>query len=339
MHQNEIFEEDLLSISKGCEAFIKDLSNARILLTGGTGFLGTWILFSLIDLNKNFSLSCEIVVISRNPEIFLSRYPFLIKIKDLKFVKSDIADLPQDLGNFSHIIHGAADTLSSNKIRETVILGTDNILRNYGNSNVDSLIFLSSGAIYGEQPKSVKKIKEDQEFSDKNSLLEPYAVAKRAAEINILKNKEIKNISIARCFAFLGPFMHFTSQFAIGNFIKSGTEGKDIKLNTDGASIRTFLYAADFSIWILKILLRGKHKLIVNVGSDIEMSIKEAAISVSKAINKDIKVETNSKESTTRMRYVPSIEKAKEELDLEVWTNLDSAIRKTSLWYKQTILS
>ena len=133
--------------------------------------------------------------------------------------------------------------------------------------------------------------------------------------------------------------MHFTSQFAIGNFIKSGAEGKDIKLNTDGASIRTFLYAADFSIWILKILLRGKHKLIVNVGSDIEMSIKEAAISVSKVINKDIKVETNSKESTTRMRYVPSIEKAKEELDLEVWTNLDTAIRKTSLWYKQTILS
>ena len=56
MDQRDIIKDDLLLISERTEEFIKDLIGSRILITGGTGFLGTWILISLVHLNKIFSL-------------------------------------------------------------------------------------------------------------------------------------------------------------------------------------------------------------------------------------------------------------------------------------------
>ena len=70
MDQRDILKDDLLLISERTEEFIKDLIGSRILITGGTGFLGTWILLSLIHLIKLFSLSSEIIVISRSPSKF-----------------------------------------------------------------------------------------------------------------------------------------------------------------------------------------------------------------------------------------------------------------------------
>ena len=339
MDQRDILQDDLILISERTEEFIKDLIGSRILITGGTGFLGTWILISLVHLNKIFSLSCEILVISRSPRSFLSKHPYFVKEKCLTFIEADILKLPADLGSFTHVIHGAADTSFQANAEDVIVEGTSRLLKFYGQSNTHALTFLSSGAIYGEQPLHITSVKEDSSSFEEALNNDPYGSSKRLAEKLILDHQEIKKVSIARCFAFLGPFMHFNRQFAIGNFIKSALEQHQINLNSDGTSIRTFLYAADFSVWILKILLRGENNLIMNVGSDFEISIKEVASLISKVIGNNIEVNINPVKSSNRSRYVPSINKARTTLDLDVWTDLETALKKTSLWYKGTILS
>jgi dTDP-glucose 4,6-dehydratase len=339
MDQRDILKDDLLLISERTEEFIKDLIGSRILITGGTGFLGTWILISLVHLNKIFSLSCEILVLSRSPSSFLSKHPYLIKEKCLTFIETDILKLPSNLGSFTHVIHGAADTSLQANAEDVIVEGTLRLLEIYGQSNTHALTFLSSGAVYGEQPLHITSVTEDCSSFEEGLTNDPYGNSKRLAEKMILDHQEIKRVSIARCFAFLGPFMHFNRQFAIGNFIKSAIEDHQINLNSDGTSIRTFLYAADFSVWILKILLRGKNNLIMNVGSDFEISIKEVASLVSKVIGNNIEVSINPVKSVNRSRYVPSINKARKTLDLDVWTDLETALKKTSLWYKGTIHS
>ena len=339
MDQRDILKDDLLLISERTEEFIKDLIGSRILITGGTGFLGTWILISLVHLNKIFSLSCEILVISRSPRSFLSKHPYLVKEKCLTFIETDILKLPGNLGSFTHVIHGATDTSLQANTEDVIVEGTSRLLKFYGQSNTHSLTFLSSGAVYGEQPQRINSVTEDS-YSFQDSLNnDSYGNSKRYAEELILGHGEIKRVSIARCFSFLGPFMHFNQQFAIGNFIKSAFEGHQINLNSDGTSIRTFLYAADFSVWILKILLRGRNKLIMNVGSDFEINIKEVASLVSKLMGNNIEVSINADRSVNRSRYVPSINKARKTLDLDVWTDFELALRKTCLWYKETIQS
>ena len=339
MDQRDILKDDLLLISETTEEFIKDLIGSRILITGGTGFLGTWILISLVHLNKIFSLSCEILVISRSPSSFLSKHPYLSKEKCLTFIETDILKLPGTLGSFTHVIHGAADTSFQANAEDVIVEGTSRLLKFYGKSNTHALTFLSSGAVYGEQPLHITSLTEDGSSFEEVLTNGSYGNSKRLAEKLILEHQEIKRVSIARCFAFLGPFMHFNRQFAIGNFIKSALEDNQINLNSDGTSIRTFLYAADFSIWVLKILLRGKNNLIMNVGSDFEISIKEAASLVSTVLGNNIEVSVNPVKSANRSRYVPSINKARKTLDLNVWTNLEIALKKTSLWYKGTIPS
>ena len=270
---------------------------------------------------------------------FLSKHPYFAKEKCLTFIKSDIRNLPSNLGSFTHVIHGATDTSLEGTVEEVIIDGTSRLLEIYGNSNIEALTFLSSGAVYGEQPQHITSITEDN-LSFQDSLNNDiYGNSKRRAEELILDHGEIKRVSIARCFSFLGPFMHFNQQFAIGNFIKSALEGHQINLNSDGTSIRTFLYAADFSVWILKILLRGRNKLIMNVGSDFEINIKEVASLVSKLMGNNIEVSINADRSVNRSRYVPSINKARKTLDLDVWTDFELALRKTCLWYKETIQS
>ena len=339
MDQMDILNDDLLLISERTEEFIKDLQGSRILITGGTGFLGTWILISLVHLNKIFSLSCEILIISRSPSKFLSKHPYFAKEKCLTFIKSDILNLPSNLGSVTHVIHGATDTSLQGRVEEVIIDGTSRLLEIYGHSNTESLTLLSSGAVYGEQPQHITSITEDNSFFQDSLNNDIYGNSKRHAEELILDHGEIKRVSIARCFSFLGPFMHFNQQFAIGNFIKSAFEGHQINLNSDGTSIRTFLYAADFSVWILKILLRGRNKLIMNVGSDFEINIKEVASLVSKLMGNNIEVSINADRSVNRSRYVPSINKARKTLDLDVWTDFELALRKTCLWYKETIQS
>ena len=69
--------------------------------------------------------------------------------------------------------------------------------------------------------------------------------------------------------------MCFDRQFAVGNFIKSAVEERQIVLNSDGSSVRSYMYAGDLVVWLLKMLLECPNKVILNTGSDQAMSIKE----------------------------------------------------------------
>ncbi len=339
MAKGEIVQKDLAFICEKSEEFIQGLTNSRVLLTGGTGFLGTWLLLSLLQLNKVFSLKLKVTVLSRDPKSFLSSHPYLSKEENLSFIQGNILDLSKNLGHFSHVIHGAIDSTSSDTLKQTVLDGTNELLSYLESSQLEAFIFLSSGAVYGEQPKQIKYISEQDKFFKSSSELDIYANFKRKAERIILENNAIKNISVARCFSFLGPYMSFSNQFAIGHFIKSIVQENTINLSSDGSSLRTFLYAADFSIWILKILLKSENKAIINVGSDQEINIRDVAFKVSKLEEIDIPINLSSNKPTIRKRYVPSVSKAKEALNLTVWTDFETALEKTYLWYKQTLYS
>ena len=138
-------------------------------------------------------------------------------------------------------------------------------------------------------------------------------------------------VKIARCYAFMGPFLPLDSHFAAGNFIGNKIRGEDIIIEGDGTPFRSYMYSADLVIWLWTILFDGKNNYPYNVGSNQSISITKLAELISKENNsKKMNVIIKSPLSSKPvLRYVPNVNRALDELNLKVYTNIETCIRKT----------
>lgn len=319
------------------------LRKKNVFLTGGTGFIGKWLVESFLHINERLQLQASIHLLSRSPEQFLADYPWLVDRKDFYLVPGDVRSFTYPPGEFSHIVHGAASVAAPDAPLETfdaILAGTNHVLGFAKQCHASRFLFLSSGAVYGKQPPSVERIPESFAGAPATNLAQSaYGEAKRAAEWIAFETGKTQNIDVcsARCFAFVGPYLPLDKHFAIGNFIRDSMQGTPIRIMGDGMPSRSYLYASDLSIWLWTILLKGKKNESYNVGSDESLTILELARLVAKISNRptDVLVANNSLSSTGVERYVPDIEKAKTELGLSILTPLASAITKTMDWIEK----
>lgn len=308
------------------------LNNSNILITGGTGLFGKSILNALIFIRQYFNF--EITILSRNKNNFLLDYPEY-NLEFINFISGDIRNFDCNGKHFDYIIHAAA--LVSAKLEKenpkemySIILGgTKNIINIAKNMNIKKLLFISSGAVYGEQYQSIESFKEDYEGCP----ITYYGKAKKISE-DIFLNSNI-NVSIARCFAFVGPYLNLNIHFAIGNFIRDVIENRDIIIKGDGRPLRSYLYTADLVLWLLTILLKSKNNSIYNVGGGDGISIYDLAKKVSKQVNNytgKIKVLSEANYNYPAPKYLPNNEKIIKELGVKENYTLDEAIKRTIEW-------
>ena len=191
----------------------------------------------------------------------------------------------------------------------------------------------SSGAIYGYVDSS-KLTHIPESYMGAPNPLDPksaYGEGKRISELigTVFSYKTGIRFVNARCFAFAGPYLPINTSFAIGNFIRDKIEGKNIQIK-DGSPRRSYLYAADLVVWLIKILICGKTTVSYNVGSDKSVTIAELADMV-EAIYEN-KHFTSSDCRSLGHCYVPSIDLAKKDLGLRVYTDLETSIKKMIAW-------
>ena len=122
--------------------------------------------------------------------------------------------------------------------------------------------------------------------------------------------------TLARCFAFVGPHLPFDAHFAIGNFIRDAMRGDPIKVK-NGTPYRSYLYAADFAIWLWTVLFKGMPCHPYNVGSDQGITIADLAQIVASTIG--VPTESSPPNLTFPVsQYVPSVEGEASEMGLRV---------------------
>jgi len=342
MHRAEIVESGIRSILHKLDFSAFD--RKRLFITGGTGFFGFWLLAAL-DLLRNEGVDLQVKVLSRDPAKFLENHPRWRNLKWLHFVQGDVKSFDIPVFQFDYLIHAATDTsraahADSLSIFADIVDGSRRVLDYAVRCEVQRALFASSGAVYGPQPVGLDRIPDEAQiacFTNESS--SAYGEGKRVMEFMAgayAEKYQFKSVS-ARCFAFVGPGLALDQHFAIGNFIRDALYENQIRIKGDGRAVRSYLYGADLAIWLLKILIAGDSQSSYNVGSDHYLDTRQLAelIRDELAPGKEIIIEMNrSAELTPRSVYVPSIDKAKKYLDLDVWTQLPAAIRATANYWK-----
>jgi dTDP-glucose 4,6-dehydratase len=305
-----------------------------LLLIGGTGFFGKSILkyfdSNANSLKKKFN---KIIILSRG-KIKIKFNKNLKKFFKLAKINSNI-EHAKTLPKADCIIYAAI--LNDYKKDHAAVKNYLSLAKKYHSKS--KVLYISSGAIYGKQINSITGFRENHlESYKKINFKEGY---KKKYSNTKIKNEELfknfgkigKNVSIARCFSFVGEYLSQDSHYVIGNIIKNILTNNEIEVNADYKVIRSYMYADDLVRWLLKILDNSRKDCpIYNVGSDDVISVHELAISLAKKYDLNINFK-NKKISKKKIdKYSPSIYKAKKELDLKNnYTSLDAIVKTINL--------
>jgi len=223
-------------------------------------------------------------------------------------------------------------------MRDVVVEGTKNVLEYARQHKVKRLLFISSGAVYGNQHSDVSHIPEDYTGSP-NPLnpLNAYGCAKRQAEnlCALYHHQYGVDYVIARCFAFIGPYLPQNAHFAIGNFIRDGINGGPIVVKGDGTTIRSYLYADDLAEWLWTILKKGRTGETYNVGSNEAITIADLAHLVSSCFKTKPEVIIKGKPSGEDDMYVPDVKKVKNELCVSERVKIVDGIKRTITFHRK----
>jgi nucleoside-diphosphate-sugar epimerase len=342
---NPVVLEDMLIISRAALPWEK-LNKKTVLITGGSGFLASYLVQSLLVIRRLYDLDIKIECVVRNVKSATERFQAWAGESDFHIVHQDISEPLKDnfpLADF--IIHSASQaspkyygvdpvgTLRTNSV------GTMYLLEHAIKSHAEKFLFFSSGEVYGVPGDSTQLIGEgNYGYLDPMNVRSCYAESKRIGETmcaSWAKQYGI-NASVVRPFHTYGPSMSLDDGRVFADFVADVIASRDIALKSDGLAMRPFCYLADATIGFLTVLLKGNISEAYNIGNpEAEISIRDLAVLISKLFpERNINIQFNSRESSSEYlnsvvsRANPDISKAKD-LGWNPIFNLEDGFRRT----------
>lgn len=335
-------KDDLLASIENSHIDFLSLRGARIFITGGTGYIGRWLVEALCYANATLSLQLRLTILTRNPKRFTELCPHLTRNACVSLLEGDVRTFSWSGEHFTHLIHAATDVeraVDAVEMFDVTVSGTKRVLDCAAALKVDRLLILSSGAIYGHQQSLQSNYSEALPCSvDVSNPISAYSLGKIATEWlgNVYSSKYGFDVTSARIFGQIGPNIPLNAHFAAGNFIRDAISGKSIIITGDGLSVRTFMYASDLVTWLIAILVRGESRCAYNVGSDQGLTFRELAEAISRAVSGNLGEITVLGQQTRGVAppfYVPDITRASNSLGLSIKVPIERAVAKTVEWY------
>ncbi len=327
-------------------AVLEPLRQARLTVTGGTGFLGTWLLELVAALNRDHGFGIHAAIFSRFPQVFRERHGKLAADRAFTFIAGDVRgpfDLPRET---THLIHAAAITngneFASVPTRVAAVNGMGAVhlfdaARRL--AEPQRVVLISSGLVYGPQPLDLPRLPErSSALSGLGDVKGVYAASKRFAEsVAAAAVSEGKlPVTIARPFAFVGPHLALHLPWAITDFFRDALHGGPLRIMGDGTTVRSLLYASDFAWAILALAARGEEREAYNVGSPEGIDLLSLAQKIAALPPSAPEIQTGRGQTAGNpSRFVPETRKIEALLGGPlVSVPLDRALERTMEWYR-----
>lgn len=357
---DELLEDDLSALCTDLRQEFTAMGGGRLLITGGGGFLGYYLVQAALHWNRTRAHGARINVevydnYARGVPAWLEG---LRGNPDLQLVRQDmIQPLPKDMGHFDFIIHaaGIASPIFYRAQPLKCIDANINGLRNLfdyclaerdAGRPIKAFMFYSSSEIYGDP--AADAIPTPETYRGNVSCTGPracYDESKRFGETLCVTYAHHEGIpvKIARPFNNYGPGLKVTDGRVLPDFARNVLSGQDIVMLSDGTPKRTFCYATDAIAGYYKVLINGGLGEPYNVGIETpEISMAELAGKVTDAARqlfgyRGSVVLGKSTEADYLVdnpnRRCPSITKAREQIGYDPKVSIDDGVYRTLIWY------
>ena len=334
MKMNKEIEEIIRNLGE----ISKRIEGTNVLVTGGAGFLGSWICGVLVE------QGAKVICLDNLVSGLRSNISHLMDRDNFKFVQHDITkpiffDAPIDI--VMHLASRASpfefekypiQILKANTLGIWVALG---IAKKHG----ARFLYTSTSEIYG----CAEEIPTTEDYRGNVNPVGPrscYDEAKRCGESYVIAYKMQHGLDtrIARIFNTYGPRMRAEGVYGrvIPRFIEQALSNKPITIFGDGSQTRSFCYVTDQAEGLLKLAFLDEAKgEVVNIGSDKEMTILELAKLIKGLTKSDSEIVFDELPKDDPPRRKPDITKAKRILDWEPKEELEEGLLKMVKWFEE----
>lgn len=265
---NEMYMEDV-RYAAGCSLPWDKLRDAKILITGAGGLIGSFAIDVLMEKNRACGLNCKVYALGRNKDTAKERFSDYRDNSLLAFLCHDVNSPLEEKTDedFDFIIHLASCTHPTAYAKNPIatiaanVLGTGNLLEYAVKHHAKRFVFASSNEIYGENRGDVEFFTETYcGYIDSNTLRAGYPESKRCGEALCQAYRKEKGIDfvIPRFTRTYGPTMLMSDTKAISQFIKRAAKGEDVVLKSEGTQYYSYTYAADAAAGLFTVMLRGQ---------------------------------------------------------------------------------
>lgn len=321
---------------------IEQLLSSPVLITGGSGFVGRWLIESLIRAKQQLGRKSPIISLSRSTTRWQNE---LVKKNLLHVVNADVTEelcINDEIGYVFHCATPVSASLNESnpsEMRRIIESGAKSVINRFANS-LTTVVNVSSGAVYGEQPSDVKCF-DDEWLSDPRFALPEsayhHAKVNAEAEFNAALMNSSFSVVHARLFAFFAPFLPLDRHLAAGNFLRDALANKPIMITGDGQTIRTYMYGTDLVEWLIAAAVRGKSGSAYNIGSPHETTLAELATKISQSFGSraGVKILGELDHQSPASRYVPCTARTEQALGVHLTVGLDEAIERTIRWHQE----
>lgn len=251
------------------------LKNKSVLVTGATGFIGSFIIHSLMKKNETDNLGVKVLALVRSVERGRKVYGEYEKAGALAFIEQDVTAPLTTEEKADYIIHCASNaapkeySLYPVETMKTNFFGTVNLLDYAKRVNAQSFLYVSTIEIYGTT-HGVPEINESTYgVIDAMKVRSCYPLSKKGCETLCLSYADEYNINIkiGRLSYIFGPGMKQGDSKIVAVFPKCIADGENIVMKSKGEQLRSYTYVTDAITGLFTVLLDGENGEAYNIAS------------------------------------------------------------------------
>lgn len=312
---------------RGAPCGARAMEGNRILVTGGTGFIGSHFV-DRVGARNDITVIDDLSTGSlRN----LSNAPGKVHVKRASILQTET--LAAAMKGQDIVYHLAAKTsvpesvTKSKEYWQVNVEGTINVLRTAAEAGVHRVVFVSSAAIYGASPESPKR------ESMRPAPASPYATTKMVGEFACEEIRQMKGTEtvVLRVFNGYGPRQQADAPYAsaIAKFAAAVAANQPIEIYGDGEQTRDFLFVADIAEALELAGEKPADGAVLNLGSGVATSVNEVVSLLSEITGSPIRANRKPARPGDVMHSQADVTRAREKLGFAARTSIRDGLERT----------